>query len=121
LPIVFEAIGIDGHNPLEHEMKIDGKQYTQQAQDTDAAEAAKRLAADQAAKRTGAKTTTSSRDRVEVSSDAQLLATALNATQKAPEVRTELVERLRVKLNAGEIGNDAGKLADRMIDDLLNK
>jgi flagellar biosynthesis anti-sigma factor FlgM len=103
-------------------MKIDGKQYTQQAQDTEATEASRRAAADAAAKRASSTTTAgTSRDRVEVSSDAQLLTAALSAAQKAPEVRTELVERLRAKFNAGEIGNDSGRLADRMIDDLLNK
>jgi anti-sigma28 factor (negative regulator of flagellin synthesis) len=56
-----------------------------------------------------------------VSADAQLMKTALDEVQKSPAIRTELVERLRQKLNAGEIGNDAGKLADRLIDDLLNR
>jgi flagellar biosynthesis anti-sigma factor FlgM len=102
-------------------MKIDGKQYTQQAQDTEATEATRKAAADAAAKRAASTTTTASKDRVEVSPDAQLLTSALAAAQNAPEVRTELVERMRQKLNAGEIGNDAGKLADRMIDDLLKK
>ena len=30
-------------------------------------------------------------------------------------------KRVKRKLNAGEIGNDSGKLADRLIDDLLDK
>jgi anti-sigma28 factor (negative regulator of flagellin synthesis) len=36
-------------------------------------------------------------------------------------VRTELVEQMKQKLAAGEIGNDSGRLADRMIDDLLKR
>ncbi len=100
-------------------MKIDG---TRQTLDTDAADAAKRTTLDQAVKRSGTdKAAAPSLDRVEVSADAKLLTAALDAAQKAPAVRTELVERLRVKLNAGEIGNDSGRLADRMIDDLLGK
>ena len=100
-------------------MKIDGNRQTQ---DTEAADAARRTALDQAVKRSGTdKTSTASKDRVEVSADAKLLAAATDAARKAPEVRTELVERMKQKLNAGEIGNDSGRLADRMIDDLLGK
>jgi flagellar biosynthesis anti-sigma factor FlgM len=72
-------------------------------------------------KRSGAGQPGAQRDRVEVSSDAQLLTSAIAATQQAPAIRTELVERLRQKLNAGEIGNDSARLADRIIDDLLNR
>ena len=100
-------------------MKIDGNRQTQ---DTEAAEAAKRTALDQAVKRSGTdKAAATSKDRVEVSADAQLLAAATDAAQKTPAVRTELVERMKQKLDAGEIGNDSGRLADRMIDDLLGK
>ena len=60
-------------------------------------------------------------DRVEVSADAKVLADALDAAQKAPAIRTELVQRMREKLNAGELGTDSAKLADRLIDDLLDK
>src|SRR4051812_49969193 len=100
-------------------MKIDGYQQTQ---DTEAAEAAKRTSLDQGVKRSeAAKTGAASKDRVEVSDDAKLLAAATDAAQKSPDVRTELVERMKLKLNAGELGNDSGRLADRMIDDLLGK
>ncbi len=102
-------------------MKIEGNR---QAQDTEATEASKRTAAafDKAVKRTVTDTSSAtSRDRVEVSADAQLMTSALNATHKVPAVRTELVERLKQKFDAGEIGNDSGRLADKMIDDLLNR
>ncbi|SRR6266545_7609428 len=100
-------------------MKIDGNRPTL---DTEATDASKRTTLDKTVKRTTTdKATPASGDRVEVSADAKLLATATDAAQKAPEVRTELVERMKQKLNAGEIGNDAGRLADRMIDDLLGK
>lgn len=118
----MELLVETANNPLEHEMKIDGTRQTQDTEAADAANAAKRTTLDQAVKRSGTdKTAAPSRDRVEVSADAKLLTAAFDAAQKAPEVRTELVERLRQKLNAGEIGNDSGRLADRMIDDLLGK
>jgi flagellar biosynthesis anti-sigma factor FlgM len=99
-------------------VKIDGYRP---AQDTEATEASRPTPADRGVKRSGAGQPGAQRDRVEVSSDAQLLTSAIAATQQAPAIRTELVERLRQKLNAGEIGNDSARLADRIIDDLLNR
>ena len=63
-------------------MKIEGNRQTQ---DTEATEASKKTAAafDKAVKRTVTDTSSAtSRDRVEVSADAQLMTSALNATQK---------------------------------------
>lgn len=60
-------------------------------------------------------------DRVEVSADARLLGQAVDAAAKAPEIRQDVVERAKAKLAAGEIGNDPGRLADRLIDSLLSK
>ena len=60
-------------------------------------------------------------DRVEVSADARLLGQAVDAAAKAPEIRQDVVERAKAKLAAGEIGNDANRLADRLIDSLLAK
>ena len=60
-------------------------------------------------------------DRVEVSADARLLGKAVDAANKAPEIRQDVVDRAKAKLAAGEIGNDAGRLADRLIDSLLSK
>jgi flagellar biosynthesis anti-sigma factor FlgM len=59
-------------------------------------------------------------DRVEVSGDAALAVAAHRAAEAAPNIRQDLVERMRAKLSAGEIGNDAERLADRMIDHLLD-
>jgi flagellar biosynthesis anti-sigma factor FlgM len=99
-------------------VKIEGNRPA----DAGAAEALKRAVSEQRVQRGGVdRTAADRRDRVEVSADAQLMKTALDEVQKSPAIRTELVERLRQKLNAGEIGNDAGKLADRLIDDLLNR
>ena len=60
-------------------------------------------------------------DLVEVSADARLLGQAVDAANKAPEIRQDVVERAKAKLAAGEIGNDPGRLADRLIDSLLSK
>ncbi len=60
-------------------------------------------------------------DRVQVSADALLLGQAVDAATKAPEIRQDVVERAKAKLAAGEIGNDPGRLADRLIDSLLSK
>lgn len=60
-------------------------------------------------------------DRVDVSADARLLGQAVDAANKTPEIRQDVVERAKAKLAAGEIGNDANRLADRLIDSLLAK
>ncbi len=49
------------------------------------------------------------------------MAAALKATTEAPPVRADVVEAMKQKLAAGEIGKDSGRLADRMIDDLLKE
>jgi flagellar biosynthesis anti-sigma factor FlgM len=58
-------------------------------------------------------------DRIHVSESATLAASAKRAADGAPDIRQDLVERMRAKLAAGEIGADAERLADRMIDHLL--
>lgn len=60
-------------------------------------------------------------DRVEVSADARLLGKAVDAANKAPEIRQDVVDRAKAKLEAGQVGNDAGRLADRLIDSLLSR
>jgi hypothetical protein len=57
---------------------------------------------------------------VELSSDAQLVTSAVKAAEGAPAIRQDAVERARQKLMAGEIG-DPVKLADRLIDHLLER
>jgi flagellar biosynthesis anti-sigma factor FlgM len=58
-------------------------------------------------------------DQVTLSADAQLLADALKAADSAPHIRVDVVERMRAKLAAGDVGADPVRLADRMIDELL--
>ena len=56
-----------------------------------------------------------------MSSDAQLLGSAVKAASQSPEIRPDVVERARQKLAAGEVGRDVVKLADRMIDSFLSR
>ena len=58
-------------------------------------------------------------DRVEVSAEAQLVAAAMQAANDAPAVRPEVVERARLALENGSLGQDTTRLADRIIDALL--
>ncbi len=60
-------------------------------------------------------------DSISLSSDAQLLHSALKAAAESPATRADKVDEARRKLAAGEIGKDAGRLADRLIDDLLER
>ena len=100
-------------------MKIDGNR---QAGATSDAEATKRLDQARKAERTAVeRQQTDKSDRVEVSKDAQLMTSALKAAQDAPAVRQDVVERARQALERGEIGNDSAKLADKLIDTLLNR
>lgn len=97
-------------------MKIDGNRGTQDAQATDGA---RRTEGDAATRRTAKAATTTGGDRVEVSGDAALLAAALKAANSAPDVRADVVERMREKLAQGRVGKDSGALADAILDDLL--
>lgn len=58
-------------------------------------------------------------DRVEVSAEAQLVAAALQAAHDAPAVRPDAVQRGRLALESGTLGQDAMRLADRILDALL--
>ena len=102
-------------------MKIDGYHLTH---DTDAAkgtDAARKAAADRPVSKTAGAPATGGADKLELSSDAKLMAAALTAASAAPSVRTDVVEAMKQKLAAGEVGTDSGRLADRLIDDLLSR
>ena len=101
-------------------MKIDGNRTTQDTEATKATEAAQKVNEKRVAKKSDLPGATGT-DKVEVSSDAKLMAAALKASTDAPAVRADVVEAMKKKLEAGEIGNDAGRLADRIIDDLLKE
>lgn len=62
-------------------------------------------------------------DAVRVSGDAQLAAEAarrLAATESSADVRADVVERAKAAVAKGEVGTDLDKLADRLIDGLLD-
>ncbi len=58
-------------------------------------------------------------DRIDVSSDALLLNSAVRAASEAPAVRPEVVEQAKQKLLSGELGANANRLAERLIDHML--
>ena len=97
-------------------MKIEGNRPTQETESLTRADASKgqKPAPNRAA---------DGGDRVEVSADAKkaqgLVENAVKAVNDLPDVRAEAVARGRARLESGELGADAGKLADAIIDDLL--
>jgi flagellar biosynthesis anti-sigma factor FlgM len=60
-------------------------------------------------------------DQVRVSTTGQLAATAAAAASAAPDIRPEAVARGRALLERGELGRDAERLADKLIDSLLER
>ena len=60
-----------------------------------------------------------SADRVQVSDQARLLSAAVQAAHEAPDTSEAAIERARQKRAAGELGKDAERLADKLIDSLL--
>ena len=101
-------------------MKIEGDRPNQLSR-TDEAQQAQQLERTQSGRAGKGRAAAQPGDRVEVSNDAHLMSSALQAANKAPAIRQDVVERARQKLAAGEIGNDPVRLADRMIDSLLSR
>jgi flagellar biosynthesis anti-sigma factor FlgM len=58
-------------------------------------------------------------DRVQVSDQARLLSAALQAAHEATDDREAAIERARAKRESGELGRDAERLADKLIDSLV--
>ena len=98
-------------------MKIQGNNSPLDTTATDAARRASEV--EGGSKRVADSKSVAASDRVELSDDAALRSAAIKAANDAPDIRTELVERMREKLAQGKVGNDAHKLADAIIDDLL--
>jgi flagellar biosynthesis anti-sigma factor FlgM len=85
-------------------------------------EAARRLESAKAAERSsGTGHAPKAGDRVEVSTDAQLISTAVQAAKDSPDVRADAVERGRRALENGTLGNDPDRLAKRIVDALLGE
>ena len=57
-------------------------------------------------------------DTVQVSPDATLANDAVTAANDTPDVRADLVEKMRALLASGELGKDAGAIADSLIDSM---
>jgi flagellar biosynthesis anti-sigma factor FlgM len=60
-------------------------------------------------------------DQVKLSSTGQLAAAAAQAANDAPEVRPDAVARGKALLESGTLGSDPARLADAMIDSLLDQ
>jgi flagellar biosynthesis anti-sigma factor FlgM len=60
-------------------------------------------------------------DQVRVSSDAQLATQAAAAAAGSPDIRQDKVASARKALEAGTVGADTVRLADKMIDSLLGR
>ena len=60
-------------------------------------------------------------DQVRVSSDAQLATAAAAAAAGSPDIRQDKVASARKALEAGTVGADTVRLADKMIDSLLGR
>jgi flagellar biosynthesis anti-sigma factor FlgM len=60
-------------------------------------------------------------DSVALSPDAQLARTAAQAAQDAPEIRLDKVEAAKKALQDGRVGHDAHALADKIIDNMLER
>ena len=58
-------------------------------------------------------------DQVTLSPEARIMQTVTEQAGKAPEIRQDVVDKMRALLDQGAIGNDAGQLADSIIDDWM--
>ncbi len=94
--------------------RIDGNQGTPLSTHVDRAEAGK------ATERAQNQAKAAKADRVEVSSDATLMNTAVQAANEAPAVRSDKVEAAKKALANGTLGADAGKLAEALIDHMMD-
>ena len=94
-------------------MKIDGNRP---GLDHTALQRLEKAAADSAKQATT--NTVTSGDTVQVSADATLANDAVKAANETPDVRADLVEKMRALLAAGELGQDAGAIADSLIDSM---
>jgi flagellar biosynthesis anti-sigma factor FlgM len=58
-------------------------------------------------------------DSLNLSTDVELVNSAMRAATDAPEIRQDMVERAQQKLASGQLGQDLLRLADRIIDHVL--
>ena len=98
--------------------RIDGHQGSPihpQVDRTDAGKAGDRLQKPGAPAKSEPKT-----DRVEVSQGAAFVNEVAQAANQAPGIRADKVEQAKKALADGTLGADAGKLADALIDHMLD-
>jgi flagellar biosynthesis anti-sigma factor FlgM len=98
-------------------MRIDGQRLPGDPEMTRRLESTK--AAEQSSGSTAVQGAAQASDRVEVSPEAQLVAAAIQAAHESPDIRMDAVERGRLALLNGTLGQDPDRLADRIIDALL--
>ncbi len=68
-----------------------------------------------------ARQATSGGDALTLSPEAQFLKTLSEQSAGAPAIRQDVVDRMKALLDAGQVGNDPGALADALIDDLTGQ
>jgi flagellar biosynthesis anti-sigma factor FlgM len=95
--------------------RIDGNQGTPLPTQLDRVESGK--TADRANKPAVAAAKT---DRVEVSQDAAFVNTAVQAAHETPAIREDKVAAAKKAIADGTLGQDAGALADALIDHMLD-
>jgi flagellar biosynthesis anti-sigma factor FlgM len=95
--------------------RIDGNQGTPLPTQVDRVEAGKTT--DRANK---AAVNTAKTDRVEVSKDAEFVHTAVQAAHETPAIREDKVAAAKKAIADGTLGQDADKLADALIDHMLD-
>jgi len=96
-------------------IKIDANRVTGETEST------RRVGTGRTQERTSTDRSSVQGDRVEVSKDAKLMTSALKAANDSSTVRHDVIERMRRLLDSGELGKDSSKLADALIDHMLNK
>ena len=97
-------------------MKITGTPSDQQLTQTERTERDRAVTHDAARRRAGGAT-----DEVSLSTEARSLAHALKAADLGPQIRRDKVDQARQKLESGELGRDTIRLAESIIDHLIDQ
>lgn len=88
---------------------------------TNATESLTRTKAAEQAEAEKTRPAASGSDALKLSPEAQFLKTLSDQSVGAPAIRQDVVDRMKALLDAGKVGNDAGALADAIIDDLTGQ
>ena len=60
-------------------------------------------------------------DQLTLSPEARMMQAVAETAAEPPAIRQEVVDRMRALLDRGELGNDAGRLADAIVSDWLKQ